>query len=49
MEVSEVCKVVDFKEHHRNTHAEGGHEGNGSEDEDEEHGGQGGQRVRCAQ
>lgn len=48
MEVAETCSMIPFKDHHRNTHHEGGQEGNGS-DEEEEGNGQGGQRVRCAQ
>ena len=48
MEVAETCTMIAFKDHHRNTHHEGGQEGNGSDEEEEGHG-QGGQRVRCAQ
>jgi len=32
MEVAETCKIIDFKEHHKNTHHEGGASGNGDED-----------------
>ena len=41
MEVAETCTLLPFKEHHKNTHAEGGQEGNGGSDEegDEGHGG----------
>ncbi len=35
MEVAETCKLIPFKDHHRNTHHEGGQEGNGSDEEDE--------------
>jgi hypothetical protein len=48
MDVAETCTMIAFKEHHRNTHHEGGQEGNGSDEEEEGHG-HGGQRVRCAQ
>jgi DnaJ family protein A protein 2 len=49
MEVTETCTLIEFKEFHRNTHHEGGQEGNGngSDEEEGESGGQ--QRVRCAQ
>lgn len=48
MDVSETCSLIDFKEWHRNTHHEGGQEGNGSDEEEE--GGRGGaQQVRCNQ
>lgn len=49
MEVAETCSMLPFKEHHRNTHHEGGQEGNGSDDEEGESEGRGGQRVQCAQ
>jgi len=48
MDVVETCELKEFKEHHRNTHHEGGTQGNDSEEEDEGHG-HGGQRVRCNQ
>ena len=49
MEVAETSELKAFQEHHRNTHHEGGQEGNGSDDEDEGHGHGGRQRVQCAQ
>jgi hypothetical protein len=49
MDVAETCHIIEFKEHHRNTHHEGGHEGNESGEEDEEGHGHGGQKVRCQQ
>jgi hypothetical protein len=46
MEVSETCPLIEYKEFHRNTHHEGGNEGNNSEgEEDQEE--KGGQRVKC--
>ena len=40
--------MIDYKEYHRNTHHEGGNEGNASDEENEEgHGQNGG--VRCQQ
>lgn len=42
MEVAETCGMIEFKDFHRNTHHEGGQEGNGSDEEGEGHG-QGGQ------
>ena len=47
MDVAETCNLIEFKEHHRNTHHEGGQEGNNSGDEDEDGEGRGGQKVRC--
>jgi len=47
MDVAETCNLLEFKELHRNTHHEGGTQGNDSEEE-EDGGNQGGQRVRCA-
>ena len=38
--------MIAFEEYHRNTHVEGGQEGNNSEEEDDEDG-HGGQRVGC--
>jgi len=49
MEVAETCNMIAYKEYHRNTHHEGGQEGNGGSDEEGEEGHHGGQRVRCAQ
>ena len=51
MEVAETCNIIDYKEFHRNTHHEGGQEGNGngSDEEGEGHGHGGRQRVQCAQ
>lgn len=51
MEVAETCHMIEFKDYHRNTHHEGGQEGNGNgSDEEGEGAGHGGaQRVRCAQ
>lgn len=46
MEVAESCFLKEFHEHHRNTHHEGGQDGNGSDDEDEGNGHRG-QSVRC--
>ena len=48
MEVAETCQMLEFKEHHKNTHHEGGTLGNNSdEEEDEGHGH--GHKVRCNQ
>ncbi len=48
MDVAETCTLVEFKEHHKNTHHEGGTSGNGEDDGDEDDEGHGGgQRVRC--
>lgn len=47
MDVKEVVKLVKYTEGQRNTHAQGGTEGDES-DEDESNG-QEGQRVKCAQ
>lgn len=45
MQFDETCKLIEFKEFHKNTHHEGGESGQGdSEEEDEGHRG-GGQRV----
>jgi hypothetical protein len=49
MDAAETCPLTEFKEHHRNTHHEGGTSGNGEDDEEEEGEGRGGQQVRCAQ
>jgi DnaJ-class molecular chaperone len=47
-ETGEVkVKLVKFEDAHKNTHHEGGTEGNG-EDEEEEGSGAAGQRVQCA-
>lgn len=50
MEVSETVSMIEFKDYHRNTHHEGGQEGNGngSDEEGDGAGHGGGQRVRCA-
>lgn len=48
MEVAETVQMITFKEHHKNTHHEGGQEG-GSDEEDEHEGHGRGQRVQCAQ
>ena len=50
MEVSETVSMIEFKDFHRNTHHEGGQEGNGngSDEEGDGAGHGGGQRVRCA-
>lgn len=45
-EVSETCTLKQFEEFHRNTHHQGGNEGNDSE-EDEDDGHPHGQRVGC--
>ena len=47
MDVSETIKLIKYDENQRNTHAQGGTEGDS--DEEEEGHGQGGQRVQCAQ
>lgn len=49
MDVAETCVMQPFKEFHRNTHHEGGQEGNNSDEEEEGHGQGRGQRVQCAQ
>ncbi len=49
-EVSETCMLKQFEEFHRNTHHQGGTEGQDSDEEgdDDGHGhGHGGQRVGC--
>ena len=48
MTTQETVKLIKFKEYHRNTHHEGGNEGNDSEGDDEDDP-RGGQRVRCQQ
>ena len=51
MDVAETVNMIAFKEHHKNTHHEGG-EGNGGSDEEDDGEGHGhgrGQRVQCAQ
>jgi len=48
MDVKETVKLEKYNEGQRNTHAQGGTEG-GSDDEEEEGHGHGGQRVQCAQ
>lgn len=48
MDASETCKLTKFDENQRNTHAQGGTEGDSDEEEDQNHGGAG-QRVQCAQ
>lgn len=47
MDVAETCNLIEFKEFHRNTHHEGGTEGNNSDEEEDD--ARGGQRVRCNQ
>jgi len=47
MDVAETCSMIEYKEFHKNTHHEGGNEGNGSDEEEEDP--RGGQRVRCNQ
>jgi hypothetical protein len=47
MECSETVKLIKYEEGQRNTHAQGGTEGD-SDEEEESHGGAGGQRVQCA-
>lgn len=47
MDVAETCNLIEFKEYHRNIHAEGGQEGNDSEEDDDGRGGA--QRVKCSQ
>lgn len=46
-DVAETCALKQFEEHHRNTHHQGGTEGNGESDEDEDDGHPHGQRVGC--
>jgi len=46
MDVAETCDLIEFKEHHRNAHHEGGNEGNNSDEDEDEHMGHG-QRVQC--
>lgn len=47
-DASETVKLIKFEESQRNTHAQGGTEGD-SEEEDEGMGGGRGQKVQCAQ
>jgi hypothetical protein len=47
MDASETCKLIKFDENQRNTHAQGGTEGDSDEEEEQSHGN--GQRVQCAQ
>jgi hypothetical protein len=47
MDVAETCNLIEYKEFQRNTHHEGGTEGNASDEEEEDT--RGGQRVRCNQ
>ena len=50
MDVSETCKLIAFEESHKNSHHEGGKEGNNSDEEgDEGHQGHGPGGVRCQQ
>jgi len=46
---AEVVKLTSYNEAERNTHATGGQESMDDSDEDDPRGGQGGQRVQCAQ
>lgn len=48
MEATETCKLSKYDENQRNTHAQGGTEGDSDEEENEGTNGQG-QRVQCAQ
>ena len=36
MNIDEVCKIVDFKEEHKNIHHEGGEKGNNSDEEEDD-------------
>ena len=47
MDASETCKLTKFDENQRNTHAQGGTEGDSDEEEEQSQGN--GQRVQCAQ
>jgi DnaJ family protein A protein 2 len=48
MDATETCNLIEFKEHHKNAHHEGGEGGNGSDEEGEEGGhGHGAGGVRC--
>ena len=50
MDVAETCKLIAFHESHKNSHHEGGQEGNNSDEEgDDGHKGQGPGGVRCQQ
>jgi len=49
MEAAEEVKLIKYDASQRNTHATGGTEADGSDDEDEGRGGMGGQRVQCNQ
>lgn len=46
---SETFMLSKFEEHHRNTHAQGGTEGDSDEENEEGSGMPGGQRVQCQQ
>lgn len=46
-ETTEECKLIAFEDSQKNTHAQGGTEGDSDEDSDEEGGGAHGQRVGC--
>lgn len=48
MEATETCKLTKYDEQQRNTHAQGGTEGDSDEEGEEGHQGHG-QRVQCAQ
>lgn len=47
MDASETCMLTKYDEQQRNTHAQGGTEGDSDEEEEQNTGG--GQRVQCAQ
>ena len=49
MNVSETCKLIEFKDFHKNTHHEGGTHGQGGESDDEDDDPRGGARVKCNQ
>jgi hypothetical protein len=49
MEIAETCNLQEFKEQHRNTHHEGGTQGNNSDGEEDEDGHGHGTKVRCNQ
>ena len=47
MDVAETVNLIEFKEFHRNTHHEGGTEGNNSDEEEDDP--RAGHKVRCNQ
>jgi DnaJ family protein A protein 2 len=49
MDIAETCSLQEFKEQHRNTHHEGGTQGNNSDGEEEDDGQGNGTKVRCNQ